>query len=111
MKLINISLLLLLCNSVIAQQVINVGGSGQGDKNIKAKGIENGQPIPDIQSDKLMNSDKQAVSLNEMKGKIIILEFWATCCGPCIPATDDRSVYPEDPADSYIFISVTYLFS
>lgn len=86
MKLVKISILLLLYNSVAAQQVINIGGAGSNNVNIENKGIQTGQPVTGIKLTNLMNSDKQSVSLTELKGKIIILEFWATWCGPCIPA-------------------------
>jgi thiol-disulfide isomerase/thioredoxin len=28
-----------------------------------------------------MNGEK--VSLSDIKGKITVIDFWATCCGPC----------------------------
>ncbi len=61
----------------------------------KALKLQPGQPAPAFT---LHDLDGQPVSLSQFKGQVVLLDFWASWCGPCIGDLPDLRLIAEKTA-------------
>ncbi|WP_454802850.1 TlpA family protein disulfide reductase [Mucilaginibacter phyllosphaerae] len=94
---------------------LNVTAQEKNNKNILPlpTGIQIGQAVPDVfvtgvSGLNIKGKPVTQFQLSELRGKLVVLDFWATWCSPCrnmVPVIDSlRKVFGE----KVLFLSVTY---
>jgi len=68
-----------------------------------------GDDAPALNLNKILEANEnRTVSLNDLKGNVVVLEFWATWCVPCIPALSHFNELAEKFKGKAVrFISIT----
>lgn len=95
---------------VMALLCLNFWAFGQTDKaiDVTAKGIQVGQAMPEIYLDSVLHSTSKGIALSSFKGKLLIIDFWATWCGPCVGMLPKMEQLQQQFQGKLQFLSASY---
>ena len=99
--------LLVLALSLSSIHAADLDFAREGDAKLRSRleKIE-GAPAPAIRLKNWINS--KPLDLADLKGKIVVLDFWATWCGPCIASIPHNNEISEKFAKDVVFIGVCH---
>lgn len=70
---------------------------------VKFSGAEEGDLAPDFEAELI---DGTPFKLSELQGKYVLLDFWASWCGPCRMVTPNLAILHEKYSDKLTIVTV-----
>lgn len=70
--------------------------------------ISVGNTIPDLTIKNIINYRVQSIKISEFKEKLLILDFWATWCSPCIASFSKQDSLQKKYSGDLMILPVTY---
>lgn len=67
-----------------------------------------GDQVPDVTVNGVLNSGSNPVHISDFKGKLLILDFWATSCASCIEAMPGLQALQQEFGDKLQILPVSY---
>jgi thiol-disulfide isomerase/thioredoxin len=106
-----VALVLVACGTVPAQPSSlalppNVIASSKLSGSPSRAGVVVGEPAPDFQ---YTLPDGRVAHLSDLPGKVVILNFWATWCGPCRQEMPDLQKISDESNGAVVILGVNKL--
>ncbi|MBD8490073.1 redoxin domain-containing protein [Echinicola sp. CAU 1574] len=74
----------------------------------QVKPLEVGDQVPDLLIENVLNHPKGEIRLSDYRGKLLILDFWATWCAPCVKGFPKLDSLQQEFAGKLEILAVTY---
>lgn len=71
-------------------------------------GLKPGDPLPDIAISKIFNGPKTSGNTRDYKGKLLIIDFWATSCSGCVAALPKMEALQKQFGQKIMILPVSY---
>ncbi len=72
------------------------------------KEIKIGEKVPDVFLGKILNSKTTSARFSDYKGKVVLIDFYATWCVPCIAALPKLDSLQKEFKDQLVVLPVAY---
>jgi thiol-disulfide isomerase/thioredoxin len=79
-----------------------------GAQSPPVKGLSIGDTVPDITINNILNYKTTSAKLADSKGKLTILDFWATWCSACLMNFPKMEALQKEFGDSVRILAVAY---
>lgn len=80
----------------------------QSLNDVTKKGLQIGQLVPEVTINQIHNYHANTAKLSDFKGKLVILDFWATWCSPCLAMIPAMEQLQDKFKDKIQILSVAY---
>lgn len=73
----------------------------------KAQEVHVGDILPPVHINNIINGQRKTIDVASLKGKMVIIDFWATWCSPCVAALGKFENYKKKFGDKLVVLAVS----